>query len=1050
MALIFLLELAELLAVCMLCAPTLASEQSVFALSNQDGAPPELPSTAHWSVGTKKAASTGTVNLSTEWTAIGPVPAGMREQHLGANPLAVFGHPAILLDRSRANSTWLPPFTAYGTFSPRANFTSTLMFSPAEKARQRHSLKLEIPIDAEGIRGYQGWAALQWQAYVSSSLTIECEHGANDCLVDFAILRAAEWTVVPEDTPTESLDQLEWYVGDWYNYNDAPPPFEQQHITDTHSSRKPAPSSPQRLRLRTGRHVLLLRAIYEDRIFGDPRDYSSAPQAPPSLTLEVDVALSGADQESLKATRILAPSIVNGVVAGWGFAVDLLNRGLAAATIGDVEAELDGHRSGSLSAKIPIAVRIEPGQIRPIQVQIEQRRGLLIHEEAEAEIPVRLTLRGHDSNKAKISLQVNFTFGIVDLEKKNSDGTPPGSFVFTFMALDGSLSISAAIAPNELTRLDPSHEASQTRTFLVLHGAGVNALDPGWARSLPRQRREWIVLPTGATEWGYDWQLTSGQLALAAVDALSKGAATLAGNGAVASAHLWDARVPLLPGATRKFSPNRLIVMGHSNGGQGAWHQMTKHPNDVLGGVVAASYIKLSDYVDFNWHVGRQYVDPALSGILRTSLASFENDLFANNLAGIPLLVKFGEEDTNVPTWHSRSMSALVAGWNRYSIANESIAQGLLNISAVPGRPHWWDETFLEDDVNTFLKDSPDRVPHSSLRKMQLTVTDPSESGPMGMWRITRVEIPGRLARLIVSQPIPNFFLVDAVNVGTISLTTADILKSARGQGEAELQMSIQGTRLSLNVMAERARAGNRTEIFIKRSGGDKWTEVIDMDPDRWSRPMGPLIRALTSLGPLQLVLPTNCSNQVCGRYRSVAQRFAHDIFLYGRIDARLLLDSDVIDTAAADSPSAGSAARHLIPGSLDSSTVVMFGGPDENLLAAHMASEQPLPVYIDGKLVRARSSDDAFFASPCLAFTTLGPHPLRSSTRSLSMTVWGNDLCGIETAARVLPVRTGAQVPEWIVIDGGTSAWQGAGGVLAAGWYSADWGFSASMSFLS
>lgn len=76
----------------------------------------------------------------------------------------------------------------------------------------------------------------------------------------------------------------------------------------------------------------------------------------------------------------------------------------------------------------------------------------------------------------------------------------------------------------------------------------------------------------------------------------------------------------------------------------------------------------------------------------------------------------------------------------------------------------------------------------------------------------------------------------------------------------------------------------------------------------------------------------------------------------------------------------------------------------------------------------------------------SLHPHPI--SATALAMVIAGNDNQGLETAARLFPIRTGVtvsiqnryrrsthdeQVPDWVAV-GPRMSWQGAGGMIGAG----------------
>lgn len=60
-------------------------------------------------------------------------------------------------------------------------------------------------------------------------------------------------------------------------------------------------------------------------------------------------------------------------------------------------------------------------------------------------------------------------------------------------------------------------------------------------------------------------------------------------------------------------------------------------------------------------------MDPALRGLMMSSLSPYDNDLYLSNLAGMPSMVLHGEEDDNVPVWHSKAYAAVAnaRAWSR-------------------------------------------------------------------------------------------------------------------------------------------------------------------------------------------------------------------------------------------------------------------------------------------------------------------------------------------------------------------------------------------------
>lgn len=126
----------------------------------------------------------------------------------------------------------------------------------------------------------------------------------------------------------------------------------------------------------------------------------------------------------------------------------------------------------------------------------------------------------------------------------------PIPFTSTFLSNSGAPSYALYLPP----RLPRTSTVSSPPTILAMHGAGTDVLlDKEWASSLaPQKSGVWVVFPTGLTEWGFDWHgpsLVDATRSVENVPAVERLFGTL------------DAGASVVPG--------RLIVVGHSNGGQG-------------------------------------------------------------------------------------------------------------------------------------------------------------------------------------------------------------------------------------------------------------------------------------------------------------------------------------------------------------------------------------------------------------------------------------------------------------------------------------------------
>lgn len=138
--------------------------------------------------------------------------------------------------------------------------------------------------------------------------------------------------------------------------------------------------------------------------------------------------------------------------------------------------------------------------------------------------------------------------------------------------------------------------------------------------------------------------------------------------------------------------------------------------------------------------VGHHIADPALMGILQSSLSPYNNDLHLSNLVHIPCLALHGGADSNVPPRHSRSYANLISSWQHDKDAVEVIE--------VPGKDHWWEGMMEHPRVKTFIErvlNAPDRSWEDD-RKHGFTLTSaiPEEGGGRAGIRIVELDTPGR------------------------------------------------------------------------------------------------------------------------------------------------------------------------------------------------------------------------------------------------------------------------------------------------------------------
>ena len=159
-------------------------------------------------------------------------------------------------------------------------------------------------------------------------------------------------------------------------------------------------------------------------------------------------------------------------------------------------------------------------------------------------------------------------------------------------------------------------------------------------------------------------------------------------------------------------------------------------------------------------------------------------DLYASNLAGLPILARTGSLDDNVPPLHTRRMIRLVNEWNRDPTS--------VNLIEDAGKGHWYDGIFSDDLMQAFFdrhlgKDSnPDLKLPPLPEAFTISTINPFTTGPRGGLRILQLHIPFRLATIRVHR-LGNQWILNTTNVRRIGF-----IKDPRQEGVES--WSIDGT----------------------------------------------------------------------------------------------------------------------------------------------------------------------------------------------------------------------------------------------------------------
>ncbi|KAI0822633.1 hypothetical protein BC628DRAFT_1326905 [Trametes gibbosa] len=888
------------------------------------------------------------VSISREWDVLGPFPIHAREQH--------FLSPSFPLDLSR-------PVDLNATY-PSAYADSAFVGWSKAQSNENGSLEVSFPdIRWESLRATEGWAALQHHTVLRSTLTVHPPTRPNfqskgPPQLRINLLQGSFFTIIPTGTPASALSQglvPEWHAGNIYAMGQSPPNVVALPVFPSLSE--------------STSYEIIVSGDYEIRLFGDPRhDDSNVPKL--SIALTVDIK-----EPTSSVARDPSHDVYSDFIDGWAFG-DALGVGLYSTdgwwTVKRIIVSED--LAEYIDFDLVHQTRLAPGQHRIVPIKLTQIQPIDVSQ-------VSFTLEivsGEITSAVEVVIPVENRIHWTTI--KDEHYSIKGTYFHA-----ASTPTAFIVAPPD----EPNVGLPQP-PILALHGAGVDIFAHDfWIQAIPRQPRSWIITPSGRTAWGLDWHGPSAQDAWETVDALHD----------ILEAHNEWQKWAIAPSS-------QVMLMGHSNGGQGAWYLAARYPDRVVGVVPAAGYIKSQSYVPWVQSRAAHYIDPALRAILDSSLTPDDNDLFLSNLVDTPVLAIHGGDDDNVPVWHTREAVSVLKTWNPN--ANITYRED-------PGELHWYPSLFANDQVRSFVssvigqsgrKDTP------TSQSFTLTVAIPADSGSLHGWSIHRLSVPGRLARLTVDLQ------EGAIRVRTRNVKAFSIRIGALPVNVRNVPFVFDGQRFELD---EGTWSLSDFTLAVSREEG-QWTPYSPREVSE-PAPRGRIARLLSSAGPFTIVIATKQR----GPALYAALRIAHNLNVHHKLDADILDNQEALQRLGQSS---------LGPGNL----IILEYGPLGELAKSILSGEKTA--------FRVRGSDielrGRLLNEPSTAALFLHPHPTHSSSSVLF--VYGSDLAGMERGLRLFPFRTGVTVPDWIVI-GDQAEERGAGGVEGAGVWGNDWGWNEGMS---
>lgn len=704
--------------------------------------------------------------------------------------------------------------------------------------------------------------------------------------------------------------------------------------------------APLVLELPVGKSIIDVRLTRDVRAMGGTSN--------PSINADLTMRAETRQVRFMKDTLVI-PEMYNGLLSSIHFGVTLQNSLASSISVTSCNSSIE---SGDLELVDNGGVKLTSGQARPLTLRMKSVARLDSTSRMTAELRLCYT---ESALNASVVHNLTLTFHLTAAGAN-------GLHRFTFLHPSGVVSYALIRPPDVVARYD-----DRTPVLLALHGAGVDVDGEMMRHSLDGVKNlpALTVFPTGMNTWSADdWHTWAMADVFAAVEALS----------------VWQTNVAW---SGPPIDTERLLVTGHSNGGQGTWYLASHRPDRIMAAAPLSGYTSIENYVPYSWwHVAEQ------NRILDVARLDFRNELFVSNLRGIPVLQQHGAEDNNVPIYHSRLMRTYQVNLGFDPIYVE-----------VPGHGHWWDGVLTTDDLQKFYRSQFTRYrgarPVPS--RFEYVVADSANFGSMYGLHVDQLYSHDQLGHLevTVGKQETDVWHIATVNVHRFHVDT----RNSPAQTPRCLYIDY-GNECLLVANVTLARARNGT-----------WTQAASAWPNlatRYGRQRGALDAIMNTFGPLTVFACAEVNRQL-------ALQISRNMLQYFGADCEILEDQEY--------------RPELVRGG---NVVVLIRGSQvpPSLLSS-------FPITVQNDVLRLEAKDG--FTRKIEAAAGMGAAFLRPLPgERLELVIWGYDDDGLSRAARLIPTITGAGQPDFVILRA-DSGWKGSGGAVALGFFDHDWQISRS-----
>lgn len=759
------------------------------------------------------------------------------------------------------------------------------------------------------------------------------------------------------------IDDVHYFGGDFYAFRRAP-------VT---------------LRLEPGVHTVDVRLIRDVRAMGGV----GAPDITIKLALkEVVGDLQSASSDS--DAMVLLADVINGYdgkLASTAASSTLCNHGAEDVFVTGIEA-MPSMCFSELFSKFPI--KLVPGQTRPIAFKLECVPPIAAGPPYYGEYWVDFKYHTGGSDEEKTLTLFDWPIHFRETHEPHK---------ITYMHPGGMVSYAILRPPS------PSADCSRYQNnplpvLLAFHGAGLEADSEQVRHGLDAvpDLCAWVLFPTGVTPWsGDDWHIWGFADVEAAIAAISD----------------WIQRNDWRgPGV----DVNRWFVMGHSNGGQGAWYALTNHPDRVIAAASLSGYSSIQNYVPYTfWHP----TDPARTAVVQAALNSYKHELLLDNANGIPIYQQHGELDDNVPPYHSRLINSLL-----HQVGVES------QYMEIPGMPHYWDGVMttpaLTDFFHKHLDASFEQGVDEGLKSFSIVTASPGDTRGKAGFRITHLQDPSRLGRISLS--------IDPKTQSCVAQVDVNVLAFEIYQNNGCTRYNINGQTVSLDDLS------SRPSTFL--STGNDGFRLVPSRPQTPTDPGDPTLppRHNHQLGPADSILRTNGPFTIINHSPNpstshFALQISHNLAQY------YYADTLISETYPSKSSNPNNSDPTQKPGTIISLSLGRDLPP--------LIPKTPSPtIQVSATGITITTPDPSknctreyhYASQPGSGLAALFLRPHANDSESLELVLWAPRAEDLALVARLVPLLTGTGVPEFVVLDG-QAGWRGSGGVRALGWFDSFWG---------